>query len=54
MVASGCLEGRGRLCKETMSTELPGSPVAKTLRFHCGGHERNPWSGGSLHTMLCG
>lgn len=54
MVASGCLEGRGRLCKETMLTELPGSPVAKTLRFLCRGHKLNPWSGGSLHTMQCG
>ena len=25
--------------------ELPGSPVVKTLRFHCQGHGFNPWSG---------
>lgn len=54
MVALGCLEGRGRLCKEMMFMELPGSPVAKTLRFQCRGHNFSPWSEGSLHAMQCG
>ena len=25
--------------------EFPGSPVVRTLRFHCKGHGFDPWSG---------
>ena len=48
MVALGCLEGRGRLCKGMMFTEFPGSPVAKTLRFHCRGPQVPSLVGGGI------
>ena len=31
--------------RETGFREFPGSPVVRTLCFHCRGHRFDPWSG---------
>ena len=31
--------------RDRFTWDFPGGPVVKTLRFHCGGHGFNPWSG---------
>ena len=33
------------LKKMKQGQEFPGSPVVKTLRFHCRAHGFNPWLG---------
>ena len=33
----------------TVSWNLPGGPVVKTLCFHCREHKFDPWSGEMLH-----
>ena len=34
--------------------EFPGSPVVKTLCFHCKGCGVDPWLGKNLYAMWCG
>ena len=37
--------GRTGEASRMISRDFPGSPVVKTLHFHCRGRRFNPWSG---------